>query len=696
MSNRQIIVIPGIMGSNLQYSEYKIWPPNPGVWWRGANVLANKLGDINSKEVQSVGIFKLLYGELVNNLQMLGGKVDVFHYDWRQNNFKHIEQLNRLIDHNADEVIIVAHSMGGIVSKLFLNSDIQDSKSTKVNKLITIGTPWNGSAEAYIALEYGVGMKFLKGIFKDVIPRFESVYQLLPNKFYVETNNANFGNGYLNNKSWDNVLEEDYLPFLKKNGLELENVLDKFYSVMNKELPAWVEHHEIVGYSKPTLASINTEGLKVKGKYSDGDGTVPIHSAVTETKNQYFVKSEHKALTRNNQVNEILNSIITKNETVDEIVPKLNLQSLEEIKKGGSKFKVVRVACPVNVSLINQEGDILYGEMSEIKAQNLLDIFLEGEQGVKYIDDDVYFIIEDNEELKKLHVEAYEEGSVSISIDEYESSKLEKTVKFETFNMNNSNSADIVINQTVEQCKVELNDEDKTKKHINSVVIEKKKFEKNINLPKTNYEFKGQNIKEISKNNYIATGNIYLEVTDIDNGTYDTMNTFYSINDSHSMVIKKDKKIKINLKNGKNLIKIYSIDILDNIEDVNVINMYYIENSEDRIPKIKIKANPGSYILATEFYYHKDMDKLEISEPQFKFKFEDCSGVIGNSVKNEGLTRKIRLQVNDELGQIESEMFSVNEKLWICVNILDTKIRTYLSCIQSLKFYLIRSIIIKS
>lgn len=34
--------------------------------------------------------------------------------------------------------------------------------------------------------------------------------------------------------------------------------------------------------------------------------------------------------------------------------------------------------------------------------------------------------------------------------------------------------------------------------------------------------------------------------------------------------------------------------------------------------------------------------------------------------------------------------------VWICVNILDTKIRTYLSCIQSLKFYLIRSIIIKS
>ncbi|MDZ5063915.1 hypothetical protein GNF36_14030, partial [Clostridium perfringens] len=37
------------------------------------------------------------------------------------------------------------------------------------------------------------------------------------------------------------------------------------------------------------------------------------------------------------------------------------------------------------------------------------------------------------------------------------------------------------------------------------------------------------------------------------------------------------------------------------------------------------------------------------------------------------------------------EIFNLIDTLikqgWICVNILDTKIRTYLSCIQSLKFY---------
>jgi hypothetical protein len=37
MSHRQIIIIPGIMGSELQCNEYKIWPPNIAVWWKGIN-----------------------------------------------------------------------------------------------------------------------------------------------------------------------------------------------------------------------------------------------------------------------------------------------------------------------------------------------------------------------------------------------------------------------------------------------------------------------------------------------------------------------------------------------------------------------------------------------------------------------------------------------------------------------------------
>ena len=49
-----------------------------------------------------------------------------------------------------------------------------------------------------------------------------------------------------------------------------------------------------------------------------------------------------------------------------------------------------------------------------------------------------------------------------------------------------------------------------------------------------------------------------------------------------------------------------------------------------------------------------------------------------------------------KIGDSEIELYNREAEDWICVNILDTQIRTYLSCIQSLKFYLIRSIIIKS
>lgn len=671
MSNKQIIVIPGIMGSELKYNEYKIWPPNDAVWWKGMHVISKKLGDIESKEVQSVGINKSYYGDLVNNLKNICNCVDIFHYDWRQNNFKHVKQLNNIIDPNADEVILVAHSMGGIISKLFLTMDIENSLSKKVTKLITLGTPFNGSVDAYITLEYGFGMKFIRGAFKSIIPKFESIYQLLPNKYYVDKNNTNYGIGYLDDKNWNDILKQNYLPMLKSNGLDSDIVLKNYYDIMNKELPSWVEHHEIIGYNIPTLTSINNEGLKVKGKYGNGDGTVPLHSAITATVNKYFINEKHKLLPRNKKVNEILNSIIIENKSSKVIIDEKNLPTYDEILNSRWKFKVVRVACPVDVSLINEEDEVIYGDINGSNDRNLIDIFLESDSDIKYLNDDVYFILEDNNDLKQLRVEAYEEGAVSISIDEYRGSDLEKTAKFKTFNMNDSNSAEIVVDNIIEQCNVELSDKEKNKKQISSIVIESSESSENILLPNTEYDIIGNNIKKIDENTYIATGDVYIDIVNVNKGTYEIMNTFYMINDGYSMVSHENEKIKIQLKEGKNTLKVYSTDIFDNFEDIKPINIVYIENNEKRIPKIHIKANPGFYNLTAEFYTNKEIDKLNIPEPQCEFIFDDYDDVYGSLVKNKGKVRSVNVKVTDIFGNVEGKVFKINEK--ILNNIFDSR-----------------------
>ncbi|MFP3471478.1 hypothetical protein R0J90_15665, partial [Micrococcus sp. SIMBA_144] len=90
------------------------------------------------------------------------------------------------------EVILVAHSMGGIVAKLFLNQ-IQDSPLIeKISKLITLGTPWNGAMDSYKTLKYGkfIPEKKFRGQIlndkssKEISSYFPSIYQLLPSYKY--------------------------------------------------------------------------------------------------------------------------------------------------------------------------------------------------------------------------------------------------------------------------------------------------------------------------------------------------------------------------------------------------------------------------------------------------------------------------------------------------------------------------------
>lgn len=671
MTNRQIIIIPGIMGSELQLNQYKIWPPNIAAYWKGMNVVVEKLGETDNDQIQSVKALDRYYKELISYAKKLGDDIEVFHYDWRLNNFNHIDKLKQIINLNADEVIIIAHSMGGIIAKLFLTSNVDSEIICKVSRLITLGTPWNGAAEAYTYIKYGAGIKFVRGIFKSIIPYYESIYQLLPNKFYLERNQASFGYGYLNNENWENIYNDYYIPILKAHNLEFNNVLEKFYDAMSLELPKTVIHNEIIGYGIPTLSSIHYEGLKVKGKYGNGDGTVPLHSSMSNTSHKHFIKCMHSKLPSNRKVLEVLKSIIVEKKNTEIINSECNLESYENIISNRFNFRVVRVACPVNVTLFNEEGESIYGEINDLSYRNLIDIFGDAEEEVKYIDNDVYFILDENDKNRRLHVEAYEEGAVSISIDEYSRGELNKIAKFKTFNMDDSKSAEIIVNDTLSNCIVQLKNKDKDKRNIESVVLDSEKNYKIQELPKTKFNFLGEGLIKISENEYLAYGDIYLQIESKKQGKHNIMETFYNINDSNRMVITYEKKVLLNLVEGKNIIKVYSNDIFNNVENIDNKYIYYITNEEQRIPRLKIRVTPEAYDIDVEFNENRDLEKLNLKSPTYKLNFINNEGVLLNSVKNLGLLRKFNIKINDEFGEIVSKEYIVNEVL--LNNILKSK-----------------------
>jgi pimeloyl-ACP methyl ester carboxylesterase len=109
-----------------------------------------------------------------------------FPYDWRESNFASAKKLEDFVDTiprlRSGNFNIVAHSMGGLVAAIFIT---ESRYGGRVNRLATLGTPFQGSLDALRILKEGdfslVG-PLLGGrrIVREVATTFPSIYELLP------------------------------------------------------------------------------------------------------------------------------------------------------------------------------------------------------------------------------------------------------------------------------------------------------------------------------------------------------------------------------------------------------------------------------------------------------------------------------------------------------------------------------------
>lgn len=196
-NKKAIIILPGIMGSNLIDAETgnPLWAPIKGYDMHDlgmddfGNILAEQsvkeLLDFDGKngayawiekmtvkpdgtsnhkiDVQSIGkdgkpkyanasTYGTLeyYEKMYKFLQEKFGKdydVKIFEYDWRLDNMKAAIALEKFIkDNKYKKVTFVAHSMGGILGSTYIAKDKKNAE--KVDKFITLGTPFFGSHKA--------------------------------------------------------------------------------------------------------------------------------------------------------------------------------------------------------------------------------------------------------------------------------------------------------------------------------------------------------------------------------------------------------------------------------------------------------------------------------------------------------------------------------------------------------------------
>ncbi|WP_152536052.1 lipase/acyltransferase domain-containing protein [Mesorhizobium loti] len=212
-----IVLLPGISGSRLTKDGRVVWGFAPsalasiflsggdslerGLLLREDPVEDDDLGDgvVADELIQDLhlipgfwkidGYTKVLETIKANFKVTPGENLFPFPYDWRRDNRVAARKLERSCNqwlktwraksgNDKAKLILIAHSMGGLVARYFLESQ-QGWKDTRA--LITFGTPFRGSLNAVDTLANGLRMgPFGTFDFSKTARSFTSIYQLLP------------------------------------------------------------------------------------------------------------------------------------------------------------------------------------------------------------------------------------------------------------------------------------------------------------------------------------------------------------------------------------------------------------------------------------------------------------------------------------------------------------------------------------
>lgn len=122
----------------------------PGIYGSMGNDIIPRTGEF------SFGMAKSIYMPIINNLEDLGYRLEkdlfIVYYDWRKKNLysakKYLIPMIRKVKEitGAKKINIICHSMGGIVARAYIQSELY---VYDIDKLIMFGTPNSGSVNAY-------------------------------------------------------------------------------------------------------------------------------------------------------------------------------------------------------------------------------------------------------------------------------------------------------------------------------------------------------------------------------------------------------------------------------------------------------------------------------------------------------------------------------------------------------------------
>ena len=327
-----VVILPGIMGSVLQKDDKDLWNVSGRAIWQVVKSLGNRLNDLKLEEDDLEGgnlgdgivptslirdthlvpglvkidgynrtaklitdNFKVVKGDIYKDPQDKAANFYEFPYDWRRDNRANAHILKKLLDvrlrawrkssgNNNAKVILLAHSMGGLVSRYYLEvlEGWQDARA-----LFTFGTPYRGAVNAVNMLANGFikgGIDITKALgMREIIGSLTSIYQLLPIYPVLQVGEDS-----------KRIAEVTNLPNIDrdraKQALAFHREIEAGVKANNHNAYATVP---FVGVQQPTLQSAQFAEGKISvsrelplimrnrnlDSLAEGDGTVPKISA---------------------------------------------------------------------------------------------------------------------------------------------------------------------------------------------------------------------------------------------------------------------------------------------------------------------------------------------------------------------------------------------------------------------------------
>lgn len=304
------ILVPGIMGSELVLPDGEVvWPPKVRETLFGYRRI-EKLQDAAARPTRIISSVSCIgfYDPLQALLAQLGFKNSgdklllEYPYDWRQDLFDLADRLaNKLDSVEADRFVIIAHSMGGLISRLLLETPTYRERAwfPKLKGFLALATPHNG---APLALARVLGLDSALGIsgadFKQLAanPAYPSGYQLLPAPGEDACWNVTVGAELAPLNFYDDAVATK----LGMSTALLARARALHDALNSGATPDHVRYFYFSGTGHKTVTRINIDGSTAQMVTTPdaGDGTVPMWSALPRKVQKQVVVNEHSNVFR--------------------------------------------------------------------------------------------------------------------------------------------------------------------------------------------------------------------------------------------------------------------------------------------------------------------------------------------------------------------------------------------------------------